>query len=1229
MVGAGLSRQTGVGHPADARPPSWGELAELLRQELHGGNPRAGSGSPTESVTARDCSRLAQQYKATFGQSALDSFLLSRVPDGEPGQVHKRLLRLPWADIFTTNWDTLLEKASRRISERTYDPVLSPADLATTVAPRIVKLHGSFPSSRPFVVTEEDYRTYPRQFAPLVNTVQQALMESIFLLVGFSGDDPNFLHWCGWVRDHLGPAAPRLYLAGLLYLDQPTRLMLEERGVIPIDLASEVAAAPTREERHQEAIEWILGSLEAGKTQEERWPFLPPRAPGSGAVGIASPVPPSGQPLEAPGAPSQGPDTPSLAEQVMDLARIWRHNRGLYPGWPILPFSKHRHLSGYTESWVEPILKALPSLKPADRLAVMWELIERIELLMEPMTPELAKATTETLDAAEELLAGDSELSDEATDEIHEARAALMLAMLTDARQYLDATNFDAWVDRVEPVVRRGTPAFHRLHHERCLWEWTKQDFAVLSDLLNAWQTGDADPMWSLRKAVLLVESGDVEGGQELALGTLQGVEHAWARDGRVRTAAPLGWALHWRRALNWAREWDERRKGEGSWQPDADLWARLVPYDSDARSDLDEYVQQTTEEQRDDSPWTFDLGRQNRIVLSSAAYRSFRSAWGVIRLLELSGIPYGLPGVFVLGYSLDKAARLIAPYAPAFAARLLLLGGSWNEKTLNAVLSQTHLARMSDPETSSLFDAARRARDHLLARWTPDSAEDDFVRGRVENALEVMSRCVVRHGGGSASELLEWALQYRRPRRWVDNQFWSCIASLWKRSWGAMDMKSRADAIPEILMSLIPEDALLTDRDPVALTLHDLPKIDRNNADEAAWTSCVRRICTGLGGNEYARELAFGRLYWMARNDLLADAEGHEVAIGLWRTVEPDSDGLPHIRRVDDWMYLVVPEPDLGVAEGRFRTKWIGREFKAPSGSTSTGDDILRNVAAAWNPDCVGDQVIALSGEEEDWLWSFVEDWLRYEASQRFWSGTSRGLEVPRLVDLLIHRHAPGSVVKRMAEAVAPTIGQRARSAEEWGSPENEHLMIAASAAFGGEEPAEAEHRIRLGARSPDERVSLASWNALRWWIRESARPGGFGMQRPSAEGVRDIGVAIGTSQQSGLIGALRAACAVYQSRNPEFVEAIHAQTIQGLRQLRSELDYRASVADRRLSDELPVRRHWCVWLAWAITHADKGDDDVVQSWIKTGDDDPLCVVRFVRLYAAHSAERDADGTP
>ena len=169
--------------------------------------------------------------------------------------------------------------------------------------------------------------------------------------------------------------------------------MLEERGVIPIDLASEVSGAPSREAGHRRAIEWILGSLEAGETREERWPSPPPsHEPRDGSSGIPLPVPPTGVLLEEPDAPSGSATPETLAEQVKKAAAIWRHNRQVYPGWPILPFSKHSHLSASTGPWVKPMLRTAPALTPTDRLTAVRELIERIELLMDPLTPELAEA---------------------------------------------------------------------------------------------------------------------------------------------------------------------------------------------------------------------------------------------------------------------------------------------------------------------------------------------------------------------------------------------------------------------------------------------------------------------------------------------------------------------------------------------------------------------------------------------------------------------------------------------------------------------------------------------------------------------------------------------------------------------------------------------------------------------------------------------------------------------
>ena len=179
--------------------------------------------------------------------------------------------------MFTTNWDTLLERASSHIVERPYRVVQSTKQIPMVSQPRIIKLHGSFPSQFPLIVTEEDYRTYPATFAPFVNTVQQAMMETVFCLIGFSGDDPNFLNWSGWVRDNLREAAPKIYLAGYLDLSPHRRRMLEDRGVIPIDLANHPKAQcwPPYS-LHQYATEWLLHSLEPSLPYDETtWPRPP------------------------------------------------------------------------------------------------------------------------------------------------------------------------------------------------------------------------------------------------------------------------------------------------------------------------------------------------------------------------------------------------------------------------------------------------------------------------------------------------------------------------------------------------------------------------------------------------------------------------------------------------------------------------------------------------------------------------------------------------------------------------------------------------------------------------------------------------------------------------------------------------------------------------------------------------------------------------------------------
>ena len=280
MVGSGFSRNAQKTR-FDARDmPLWTDIAEELFHQLYPDSPASVSyGARVVAPSVDNVLRLAQEYETAFGRSDLYRILdqLIRYTEFRPGEAHVRLLKLPWRDVFTTNWDTLLEDASPEALERPYRVVQSAKQLPIVSQPRIIKLHGSFPSQFPLIVTEEDYRTYPSEFAPFVNTVQQAMMETVFLLIGFSGDDPNFLNWAGWVRDNLGQAALRIYLAGWLDLSPHQRRMLEARGVVPIDVANHPKASswPVYR-RHQYATEWLLHTLEPSRPYDETtWPSPP------------------------------------------------------------------------------------------------------------------------------------------------------------------------------------------------------------------------------------------------------------------------------------------------------------------------------------------------------------------------------------------------------------------------------------------------------------------------------------------------------------------------------------------------------------------------------------------------------------------------------------------------------------------------------------------------------------------------------------------------------------------------------------------------------------------------------------------------------------------------------------------------------------------------------------------------------------------------------------------
>lgn len=232
MIGSGFSKNANNGHLM----PNWAELAESFN-----------CNSDKNPTATSDILELAEIYVSAYGRSELDRILLERTDNKAlnvtPSELYVDLLNIPWVDIFTTNYDTLLEDAAkefRRKIDHEFKEIHSVNDITFSQCSgktRIIKLHGSFPSHRPFIITEEDYRTYENKFAPFVNTVQQSMLENIFCLIGFSSDDPNFKHWIGWVRDNLGNNQPPIYLITASDISGATQQYLHKKNIHIVNIS--------------------------------------------------------------------------------------------------------------------------------------------------------------------------------------------------------------------------------------------------------------------------------------------------------------------------------------------------------------------------------------------------------------------------------------------------------------------------------------------------------------------------------------------------------------------------------------------------------------------------------------------------------------------------------------------------------------------------------------------------------------------------------------------------------------------------------------------------------------------------------------------------------------------------------------------------------------------------------------------------------------------------------
>jgi len=104
LIGAGFSKNARI--PEATEMKDWNALGIEFYKRLYGEvNPN--------SLMFQNPINLATQVEASFGRHELDNMIQQSLPDDVivPSQLHVDLLSLGWHDLFTTNYDTLLERA--------------------------------------------------------------------------------------------------------------------------------------------------------------------------------------------------------------------------------------------------------------------------------------------------------------------------------------------------------------------------------------------------------------------------------------------------------------------------------------------------------------------------------------------------------------------------------------------------------------------------------------------------------------------------------------------------------------------------------------------------------------------------------------------------------------------------------------------------------------------------------------------------------------------------------------------------------------------------------------------------------------------------------------------------------------------------------------------------------------------------------------------------------------
>ncbi|MDR6205366.1 SIR2 family NAD-dependent protein deacylase [Paraburkholderia graminis] len=896
MVGSGFSRNAILPGLDTKAPPLWQSLVDEMLDRLYGDC----TDRPTNAL------RIAEEYRIYFGQAALDEFIRTRCPDKawQPGQLHVDFLKLPWADVLTTNWDTLLERAAEHV-EQTYDVVALEADLPHARAPRIVKLHGSLGDAGPLIFAEEDYRTYPEKHAAFLNLARQVFVENELCLVGFSGDDPNFLQWAGWVRDHLGGKARRIYLVGCLKLSASKRKYLEAHNVSPIDLSPLVDADAL--DKHERVTKIFLEALVSAR----------PNAAHEWKLHRSEDYPLSKGGTDAYSRTVK--DSDFCAECLKETTEIWRQDRSRYPGWLVCPQELRGRLqTDMDEAWIfRP--DALLKLNLQERTDALFELAWRRTTAGKPMTQKSMSAVTELLRAHWSELAPNK-------------RGFLTVLLLRDARITFDKARFEEWAKRFDDATELQEKWQLDCLYQKALFA---RDRGRLTDVVElADQIKADDAVWKLRRASLYAEAGRYLQATRLIKEAADELEKAHRLDrSSVWVQARLGWAELINRgtiAANWALRKDL--------PPARDFTTAQVDPNEELEG-ISASAQRIQNEQREKAVKMvplFEAGRYRPV--SRAKSHVIEEAWlmpwfELDYMMENTGLPLRINSASYCLHALLQTLEICYQPTVQWYATALRAIHSHYDREFERWFSRILIAQLNQDVVRELIELVR----NMVEYWHDRLVETRGADFRDERSIAIdelrlylvaLARLSVRMTEVEASDLFKqaiaWAMNSDLQHHWILDALKE-VAKYSAQSISREGQETVAWSAASVPLSHEASQEKHFWPAFVEMVWQATPDM---SARDAVWRLRVRELTAAAEKNRPERSEAIMRLTFLTLRGALDEGEQARFGSALWSDVDTQKDGLPSGTNLLSSTIALLPAPDTFDARALVRRALFGESI-------------------------------------------------------------------------------------------------------------------------------------------------------------------------------------------------------------------------------------------------------------------------------------------------------------